>query len=375
MNRIVVGLSGGVDSAVTVYLLKKSGYEVVGVFLEMLNGEKEFKRTEKLAKQLGIKLIKKDIQKIFKKEIIDKFVNNYKNGLTPNPCIVCNPQIKFKYLFEVADELRVEKVATGHYARVRLGKIFEVPSHSTGQAVFHDEGNHDSEQIFLQKAKDKTKDQSYFLYKLTQQELQRVEFPLGELSKKEVKKIAEKVGLDVPKSESQDVCFLKDFKNLEEFLSKSLNKKEIVAGEIVNNQGETIGAHKGLLMYTIGQRKGLNIGGGGPFYVVGKDFVKNQLIVSNDKQDNKLFTKEILIDKVNWINKTPKEDKNYKIKIRYQMKSVEATLGKYKNSFDDKKVDSEKWKIKCTENIWAVAPGQSLVVYDGDRVVGGGIIN
>jgi tRNA-specific 2-thiouridylase len=369
MKKIVVGLSGGVDSAVTVHLLKKRGYEVVGVFLDMLDdiNDSELKRAEILAEQLEIELVRKDIRKLFQKEIINEFVNSYKNGLTPNPCVICNPKIKFKYLLEVADKLDIKKVATGHYARIS--------ENLTGEKI-------------LSKAKDKTKDQSYFLYRLTQEELQRVIFPLGGLLKTRVKEAAERIGLKVPKAESQDVCFLKDSKDLEEFLQKELaskdcslehneverearplasgtNKEDFTKGDIIDEKGNILGGHRGLLIYTIGQRKGLDIGGDGPFYVVGKDFESNELLVSRNRQDKKLSKKEIVIDDFNWINERPVEDVVYQVKIRYQMKSVEARLEVRSNG---------QWKVKCNKSVWAVAPGQSLVVYDKDVVVGGGKI-
>lgn len=347
MKRILVGLSGGVDSAVTVYLLKRNGYIVTGVFLDMLgdsSGE-EWRRVKILAEQLNIKLIRKNVQKIFEKEIIEKFVDSYKKGLTPNPCVLCNPQIKFKYLLEIANELGIRKIATGHYARI----------------------DNDVDKI-LKKAVDKTKDQSYFLYGLTVNELRRIEFPLGLLQKAEVKKIAQKNKLKIPKLESQDVCFLKNFKNLEEFLKKRLTheKERFKSGKIIDDTGIAIGKHSGLLIYTLGQRRGLNIGGDGPFYVIGKDFKKNELLVSRDRNSKKILHSKIIINKTNWISEKPEKTKKYQIKIRYQMKSVRAKL---------KKIEDKKWQVECVDSVWAVTSGQSLVVYDKDKVVGGGVIN
>lgn len=347
MKRILVGLSGGVDSAMTVYLLKEQGYQVTGVFLDMLGNVdgNEFRRAEILARQLGIELIRKDIRKVFQKEIVNEFVNDYKNGITPNPCVICNPKIKFKYLLEVADELGVEKIATGHYARISEDSI--------GENV-------------LLKAKDQTKDQSYFLYKLIQRYLRRIKFPLGKLEKVEVERVAKEIGLKVPKIESQDVCFLKGFKNLEEFLQKKLNKGDFVKGDIIDEEGDILGEHQGLLIYTIGQRRGLDIGGDGPFYVVGKDFERNKLLVSRDRQGEKLCRKEMTINEVNWTGEEPVGDVIYQIKIRYRMKSVEAKLEKHSN---------RQWQVRCETLVWAVVPGQSLVVYDKERVIGGGVIN
>ena len=340
-------MSGGVDSAVTVHLLKEQGYQVMGVFLDMLNNIKhtEWKKAKVLARQLGIELVYKEIQIDFQKEVVTEFVNKYKKGLTPNPCVGCNPRIKFRYLLQVADELKINKVATGHYAIVSKGQ----------------KGKRE-----LLKGFDKNKDQSYFLYGLGQKELQRIEFPLGELLKKEVKQIAQENKLKVPKTESQDVCFLKGYKNLEEFLQKKINKNNFSEGDIVDENGNLLGKHQGLLIYTIGQRKSLNIGGDGPFYVIGKDFERNELLVSNNKKNKKLLSEKIVIKNVRWVIKAPIKDKIYQIKIRHQMKPVEAKI---------KELPNGRWDVKCNKSIWAIAPGQSLVVYDGDMIVGGGIIS
>jgi len=394
-EEILVGLSGGVDSAVTINLLKGQGHKVVGVFLDMLKGNNsnDFKRAKFLAKQLGVRLIKKDIKKEFQKEIINNFIAGYRNGLTPNPCVICNPKIKFKYLLDIADELGIKKVATGHYAKINRTERGVSMGLTIGSPVVEP-----LETVILQKAKDKLKDQSYFLYRLTQKDLKRIKLPLGNLLKTEVKNLAEELNLKVPKSESQDVCFLKKYKDLEDFLKKELSKdsseqgrafsgavsakprlvgdkarplengagnENFLFGNIVDDNGIVLGKHRGLFIYTIGQRKNLNIGGDGPFYVIGKDFKNNELIVSKNKLDKKLVTKNIFINEVNWINRSPREDKRYQIKIRYQMKSVDATF---------KKNSGKNWEVKCIKPIWAVAPGQSLVAYDGDKVIGGGII-
>ena len=362
MRKVIVGMSGGVDSAVAAYLLKQQGYNVVGVFLKMLEGESEFNKAKDIAKQLGIKLIIKDIKKIFRKEIIDEFVNGYESGLTPNPCVICNRRIKFKYLLWVADELRVKKIATGHYVKTSL---------VSGDLTTRGSGVGIPKTVLLKKARDKTKDQSYFLYRLTQLELQRAMFPLGELLKSEIKEIVEQEKLKISALESQDVCFLKNDKTLEKFLREEVKNGGFVEGNIIDEQGEIIGLHRGLAIYTIGQRKGLDVNGG-PFYVVEKDLKNNILKVSREKNKDKLNKSIITIDNVNWINTKPEKcegsifHKIYQIKVRYQMKSVEAKL---------KKIEKGKWRVESSEPIWAVASGQSLVVYDEDKVVGGGIIN
>ncbi len=338
MKEILVGLSGGVDSAVTVKLLQEQGFFVRGVFLKMLP-KNDLERAEILAEQLGIELFAEDLVNVFQKEVIESFVRDYKKGLTPNPCVNCNPKMKFKYLLDVADKLGIDLVATGHYAKIKkVGNDF-----------------------ILEKGEDKIKDQSYFLSRLNQWQLTRIKLPLGEFRKDEIRNIAKKDNLSIPKSESQDVCFLAGIKTID-FLKKYSLQQEFLGGDIINENGEVVGQHKGLLGYTIGQRKGLDLGGG-PFYVIGKQ--KNILLVSRDRND--LNSKEVVFGDVNWINEAPKEGKEYQAKIRSQMKEVAVTVDK---------LTEDSWKIKSLkDNFWAVAPGQAVVVYDKDKVVGGGIIN
>jgi tRNA-specific 2-thiouridylase len=344
-ERILVGLSGGVDSALTVKLLQKDGYEVTGLFLEMLT-KNSFVRAEILAKQLKVNLIKKDIKNIFQQEIVDDFLQNYAFGKTPNPCVLCNPQIKFKYLLQIADELNIKYVATGHYTEVQKSK------NNKSEAV----------EFEIKKAKDKIKDQSYFLYRLKQEELRRIKFPLGELLKENVKKMAQENKLKIPKLESQDVCFLKEGR-LDNFLIKNLSAKYFKVGKIIDEDEKVVGQHRGLVIYTVGQRKGLDVGGDGPFYVSGKDWKNNVLRVTRQRED--LNKKIIYFSEVNWINTKPIKNKKYQIKIRYQMKEIDAIL---------KSVAFNKWQAVLSEEAWAVMPGQSLVVYDRDKLIGGGII-
>ncbi len=341
MKEILVGLSGGVDSAVTVKLLQGQGFLVKGVFLKMLP-ENDLKRAEILAKQLGIELFVEDLADVFQKEVIETFVKNYQKGLTPNPCVHCNPKIKFKHLLAVADKLNIDLVATGHYAKIKkVGSDF-----------------------ILEKGEDKIKDQSYFLSRLNQQQLARIKLPLGAFQKTEIKNIAKKNKLSIPKIiESQDVCFLVNGMKTIDFLKKHSSREEFIEGDIVDENGVVVGRHKGLLGYTIGQRKGLDLGGG-PFYVIGKKNKENILLVSRDRND--LNSKEVVFSDVNWINEPPKKEKKYQAKIRSQMKEVEVIV---------EKSGENSWKIKSLkDDFWAVAPGQAVVVYDKDRVVGGGII-
>ena len=333
-KKIIVALSGGVDSAVTAAFLKKKNYQVTAVFMNL--GQACFstskKQAEKIAEFLNIPFYVFDFRKEFKKKIIDYFLNSYQKGITPNPCVVCNKQIKFGLLLEKTLKLKYDYLATGHYARIRKNCLI--------------------------KAKDKTKDQSYFLWQLNQKQLNHVLFPLGNYTKKQVKKIASKLNLPLSeKSESMEVCFIKD--KTDNFLADHLKLKP---GLIITTTKEKIGQHQGLFFYTIGQRKGIKLNNG-PFYVVDKDFKNNFLIVSKKEKD--LLKKRIIVKNVNWINgKKPALPLKVKIQIRYGQKSFSALVKKEKN-----------YQIVFNKPRKAIASGQSAVFYQGEKVLGGGIIS
>ena len=341
MKKILVGLSGGVDSAVTVKLLQREGYLVQGVFLKMLP-KNDLRYAQILAKQLKINLAVEDITQEFQKEVIDKFIKDYQNGLTPNPCVYCNPRMKFKYLLEVANRFDINLVATGHYAQIEKEKNY----------------------FILRRGLDINKDQSYFLAGLSQEQLSRIKLPLGKKFKTEIKNIAEKNKLKIPKSESQDVCFLpKDIK-LTAFLKKQSFGDGFIAGNIVDESGQLVGQHDGLLGYTVGQRKGLDLGGDGPFYVVGKDVKKNILLVSRKRDD--LKSKQVVFENVNWINSRPLSGTIYQAQIRSQMKALPVKV---------KQIDRKNWELQAEQDVfWAVAPGQRVVIYKDDVIIGGGDI-
>lgn len=334
-----MAMSGGVDSSVSAALLKQTGYEVRGVFLRLQDGtnfSKSLSDAGKIAKILEIPLKVVDARAVFKKEVIGYFLNEYRANNTPNPCVFCNEHIKFKILFEEARKMRAEYIATGHYARLRQGKLYE--------------------------AKDRNKDQSYFLYRLKQRQLSKIIFPLGEYEKTEVKKLAKKFGLPVyEKKESQDVCFLSGICP-EEFLAKKL---KLFPGEIADGQGKIIGRHQGLPLYTIGQRRRINIGGTGPYYVVGKNAKKNQLIVASNEKDPALFSKTTILKNVRWVS-GPAKKKKVLMRTRYRDPLVYATIDKNKAGYE----------IIFSEPQKAVATGQSAVFYGEDgEVLGGGIIS
>lgn len=341
-NKIVVAMSGGVDSSVATALLKEAGFDVIGVFMKFwagdeLNKEAE-KRARKIAGILKIPFHVIDFKKEFKNQIVDSFLADYKKGITPNPCVICNKEIKFGLFLKKAKSLGADFVATGHYARIKK----------------------ENSKSVLTKARDKEKDQSYFLWKLNQSQLKHVLFPVGGYKKSEVRNLAKHFKLpvfDIP--ESQEVCFIP--KTTNEFLKKYLKTKP---GEIVNVKGKVIGKHEGLWFYTIGQRKGIRLPGG-PFYVVSKDKKKNLLIVSKNKKD--LYKKELALKNVNWIiSKAPKLPLKVKVKIRYGHKPVSAVITKSQKM--------KKYTLKFTKAQKAITSGQSAVFYERNKLLGGGVI-
>lgn len=349
MEKIVVATSGGVDSSVAAALLKGAGCEVIGVFMKLADlpkfkeGEK---RARKIAKTLRIPFLVLDLRKEFKKRIVDYFLEGYKKGITPNPCVVCNKEIKFGLLLEKALALDADYVATGHYAR--LGREIR---------------NSKFEIRKLMKTKDKDKDQSYFLWQLNQKQLKRILFPIGDYTRKEVENLARKFKLPVLKArKSVEICFIKT--TINDFLKKYLKEKP---GKIIcsspGDEQKVVGEHQGLWFYTIGQRKGIGLPGG-PYYVLDKNLKKNLLIVTKNEKD--LLKKELICKNVNWISgRVPKLPQKVKVKIRYRHELARAAIYKILNT---------KYKILFSSPQRAITPGQSVVFYKGQEVLGGGII-
>lgn len=369
-KKVLVALSGGIDSAVAAAILKERGFEVVGVFFDFLNpprspftkggGEKispftkgerkgKFENAKKIAKKLGISLKIVNARKEFRKKIIEYFINGYKKGLTPNPCVVCNREMKFDLLFKLMKKEKADFIATGHYARLRRKVKSQKLKVKIKENPFYN----------LLEAKDKTKDQSYFLYKLTQRELPKIIFPLGNYTKNEVRNIAKKLKLPVEKRESQDICFLEG-KTVEKFLEKKLVWKR---GRIRETGGKYLGLHRGLPFYTIGQRRGIEIGGAGPYFVIGKNARKNELVVSNDPR--KLLTKKFEVGKANWADKRIKFPLSAKVQIRYHSERISAIIRKGKLG---------RFIVELKKPARAVTPGQSAVFYKNREVLGGGVI-
>lgn len=375
LKRVLVAMSGGVDSSLAAALLKKQGYDVTGVFIffespkETHNNPKSccslesFQAAKKVARVLNIPIYSLNMTIDFKQEIIDEFVQEYRLGKTPNPCIKCNKLFKFGRLLDVARKSSYDYLATGHYARTKELKN----KRTKEQSMFK-----------LITAKDKNKDQSYFLYTLTQQKLKHILFPLGNYTKPRVRKLAQKYKLPTyQQKDSSDVCFV-NTADLRGFLKTRINAD---TGDVVDMSGKKIGQHQGLAFYTLGQRQGIKIGGTGPYYVVAKDLVKNNLIVTNDKNDPALFSDETFIKDAHWVSgKEPKLPLKCLAQHRYQTQRVSVVVNR----------QGDKYKVKLDQPVRAVTAGQSMVFYKpigilthfsggiikkDFEVLGGGIIN
>jgi tRNA-specific 2-thiouridylase len=351
--KVVVGMSGGVDSSVALMLLKKQGYEPIGVSLKLpvwknkSNCLKEnvcctqesFKIAKDICKKMGVKHYIVNASKDFKDEVISYFVEEYKNNRTPNPCVICNRVLKFQKLFEQAKIYGADFVATGHYAKIVKNK---------------------NGQYELQTAIDKNKDQTYSLSNIKKEWLGKIIFPLSNLTKDKVYKIAKEQGFDYfdKTKQSQDFCFVAN-KSFDDFLAKEIGK---LAGSIVDTKGKILGRHNGLHFYTIGQRKGIGLSGG-PYFVVGTDFVNNLLIVSTDIKD--CSKKEILLDNCNFLADF-KMPILCNVKIRARSELIKAKLYKID--------DPGMCKIEFVKLQEGVTPGQYCVFYKGKTCLGNGRI-
>ena len=349
--RVVVGMSGGVDSSVAALLLKRQGYDVVGLFMknwedddsdEYCSTREDLIDAAAAADVIGIELEAVNFAAEYKDRVFSEFLREYSAGRTPNPDVLCNAEIKFKAFLDHAMRLGAAKIATGHYARVET---------SDGR-------------YRLLRGKDGSKDQSYFLHRLTQEQLARVMFPVGELKKSEVRRIALDAGLpNHAKKDSTGICFIGE-RPFREFLNRYLPK---VPGPIVDDSGRTIGEHIGLAFYTIGQRKGIGIGGAGnAWYVAGKDLAANKLIVVQGHDHPLLMKRTLAADETSWIGGVPPAERSqHTAKTRYRQADAACTLTRVLES---------EIRVDFTSPQWAVTPGQSVVLYDGEACLGGGVI-
>ncbi len=355
-ERIVVAMSGGVDSSVAAALLHEQGYEVIGITLQLWGKDvcvssgtrlccsvRDAMDAKAVAKRLGIRHEVLELVEKFRTDVIDYFVDSYQQGLTPNPCIACNDHIKFGGLLDHADALDASFIATGHYAR----------------------SGYDSarRRQTLSRSADLTKDQSYVLFNLTQAQLSRARFPLGELTKPQVRALARSLGFaTAEKPDSQDVCFVRD-RNKDGFLRRALQAED-EPGPITDVDGRVLGTHRGLLGYTIGQREGLGIAVGKPLYVVKLDQPNNRLIVGA-RED--LLSRTLVAERVNWVSIDPPEGPwRVQAKIRSRHEAAAATLT---GTSDGRTL------VEFEEPQTAIAPGQAVVFYDSELLLGGGWIS
>ena len=365
-KRVILGLSGGVDSSVAAVKLLEAGYEVVGVFMrnwdsatnndflgnpdfnsDVCPQEKDYQDAMKVAEKLGIELKRVDFIEEYWEYVFKYFLAEYAAGRTPNPDLMCNKEIKFKAFLDYANSINADYIAMGHYAR-----------------IIRD----DEKGSFLLRGLDDNKDQTYFLALLSQNQISKALFPVGDMLKKEVRDVAVKYDLaTATKKDSTGICFIGE-RRFHQFLQNYLPAKP---GKMIRLNGEVIGKHDGLMYYTIGQRKGLGIGGIAgystePWFVVGKDVENNVLFVEQGIDNDYLYSDFCIVKDLNWINETPVVGKEYQAKFRYREKdnSVSITL-----------LEDNLMHVKFNHLVRAVTPGQACVIYDGEVCMGGGIIN
>lgn len=347
MSKVVVGLSGGVDSSTAAAILHQQGYEVIGLTLWLMKGKGQccsegMIDAAKLCEELGIPHHIVDSRDVFEKQIINYLVSGYGDGITPLPCSQCNKAVKFGPMVGYAQtELGCDRVATGHYARIRYNEV-------TGRYQ-------------LQRAVDRSKDQSYFLYDLPQEVLSQVLFPLGEYPKTETRRIAAEFGLHTAdKPESQDLCLVEANGSMQAFLDKYITPQK---GEIVNQAGKVLGYHEGVHHYTIGQRKGLGVAHSEPLYVVALDAARNRVVVGDRAAT---LASECIVQRVNWVSiVAPTAPIRAEVQIRYRSPAVPATV----IPLEDARV-----RIVFDTPQSSITPGQAAVWYEGEILLGGGVL-
>ena len=345
MTHVYVGMSGGVDSSLTAALLVEQGYTVTGVYMknwtEDLPGMRcpwadDLADAKRVAVQLGIDFKVYDFEKEYKQKVVDYMIDEYKLGRTPNPDIMCNQEVKFKLFLDTALADGADMIATGHYARVEDGK--------------------------LMMAADANKDQTYFLYRVTQAALEKTLFPLGGYTKPEVRQLAEERDLfTAGKKESMGVCFVGNV-GMREFLGNYIKH---TPGDIIEKEsGKVLGRHDGAIFYTLGQRHGLELGGGLPYYVVGKDMDSNTVYVSTKLHDDAMWKEEIHLNDVHWIGESPVLPATCLVRTRHRAPLVPAEIVR----------SDDEYVVKLTDPQRAITPGQSVVIYREDSCLGGGIV-
>lgn len=352
-TRVVVGMSGGVDSSVTAHILKEQGYDVIGIFMKnwddtdengVCTATEDYNDVIAVCNQIGIPYYAVNFEKEYWDKVFTYFLDEYKKGRTPNPDVMCNKEIKFKAFLEHALKLGADYVATGHYARVRC----------------HEDGH-----VEMLRGVDNNKDQTYFLNQLSQDQLSRVMFPIGDIEKSEVRRIAEEQDLaTAKKKDSTGICFIGE-RNFKEFLSQYLPAQ---SGDMVTLTGDKIGTHAGLMYYTIGQRHGLGIGGDGdPWFVVGKNLDDNVLYVEQGFHHDALYSDYLIASDISFVNTVDLEEGfECSAKFRYRQKDTKVFV---------KKENDNAIRVSFAEPVRAITPGQSVVLYDGDVCLGGATID
>ncbi len=368
-QKVLIALSGGIDSAVSAYLLIKQGYEVEAAFMKNWSSTEGLLKNEcpwladrqdalRVAAFLRIPMHTLDFEKQYRTAVMEYFFEEYKQGRTPNPDVMCNKEIKFKLLYDWARERGFDYLATGHYARIR--------KRGKGKGENENSFIRNPLPFTLTRSADEFKDQTYFIYNIKTKQLPHILFPIGGMKKAAVRALAKKIGLpNADKRESMGLCFVGKIR-LKDFLEQKLKEKP---GEIIDQNGAVIGRHQGLHNYTIGQRQGIKVGASGPYYVVRKDLASNRLCVTNNPDDTALLAKEAQLHSVNWLSGQDSPSANHPVSLvgryRHQGELVPLIINKIKK-------DLYRVEFKTPQK--AVASGQSLVLYRGKICVGGGII-
>jgi len=354
-KRVFVGMSGGVDSSLTASLLLEQGYQVTGVYMKNWTSdvagyycpwEDDFNDAKRVASDLGIDFLVFDFQKEYKDKVVDYLLDGYKRGITPNPDVMCNQEIKFKLFFDQAIKQGADYIATGHYARLQT----------------------ENGKFYLKTAQDQNKDQTYFLYRMSYEALSKSLMPIGDMLKSQVRLLAKKRQIwTANKKDSQGICFVGKIP-IKQFLLEQLGPQS--PGLIKDDHQKVVGQHDGAIFYTIGQRHGLNLGGGLPYYVYAKDMKDNTVYVTRDLDFANLWSDQLILDDIYFLTdqfKTITELDRVRAKPRYRAPNTEVLFLK--------PIDSKNWILSLKDQIKAPTPGQSVVFYNGDKVLGGGIIN